>query len=132
MVSTVSDTFTLQLASSIKSHKLWCQARALLLPVLQSGKISGSKLIHYFSGQLAVFGFWACLPPDNILSDFQTGIGAAADTILDTEQLISLTRTALVDTISSPQGSVGGVITASEVHELLTNIHEILDNAVSK
>ena len=56
------------------------------------------------------------LPPDNItlnpankridqsLSDFQTGIIAAAPATLDTEQLISHTRTAVVDTIASLQG----------------------------
>ena len=31
--------FKLQLTSSIKYHKLWCQAKALLLPVPQVGKI---------------------------------------------------------------------------------------------
>ena len=50
------------------------------------------------------------------LSDFQTGIGAVAHATLDTEQLISHTRTALV---ASFQGSDGGVIATSEVHELL-------------
>ena len=38
---------------------------------------------------------------DQTLSDFQTGISAASPAILDTEQLISHTRTALVDTIAS-------------------------------
>ena len=32
-VSTLSDNFKLQLAPSIHTHKLWCQARALLAPV---------------------------------------------------------------------------------------------------
>ena len=36
---TVSDTFRLQLAPSIKCYKLWCQARVLLFLVLQAGKI---------------------------------------------------------------------------------------------
>ena len=61
------------------------------------------------------------------LSDFQTGIGTAGNNTLDTEQLISDSRTALVDTISSLQGSDGGVIAGLEVHELL-----ILDNTMSK
>ena len=39
----------LQLAPSIKSCKLWCQAGALLWPVPQAGKMSASKLIYYFS-----------------------------------------------------------------------------------
>ena len=37
---------------------------------------------------------------------------AAAYTTLDTEQLISCTRAALVDRVASPQGSDGGVIAA--------------------
>ena len=83
-------------------------------------------------------------PPDNItlnstnrkvdqsLSDFQTGIGAAAHAILDTEQLISHLRVALVDTLSCLPDSEGGVIPVSEVHELLLKVHNILDNVVSK
>ena len=37
-----------------------------------------------------------------------------------------------MDNIASLQVSDGGVIAASEVHELLTKIHDILDNAMSK
>ena len=107
-------------------------------------KMSTSKLIHYFSSHPAAFGFWACTPPDNItlnsanrkvdqsLSDFQTGIGAAADVTLDTEQLISHLQDALVDTLSSLPEAEGDVIPLSEVHELLLQIHDILDKAVSK
>ena len=68
---------------------------------------------------------------DQNLSYFQTGIGAAAYTTLDTEQLLFHTRTVLIDIIASLQGSDGGVITASEVHELPTKIHDILASAVS-
>ena len=50
----------------------------------------------------------------------------------DMEQLISGIRVALVDTFSSLPGSEGGVIPVSELHELLTKVHDILDNAVSK
>ena len=53
-------------------------------------------------------------------------------TTLDTEQIISHTGTALVDTFASLEGLEGGVIAASEVHELFTKIHDILDNALSK
>ena len=60
------------------------------------------------------------------------GIGVAADATLNTEQLISHTRVTLVDTISSLQDPERGVISVSEVHELLTKIHEILDSAMSK
>ena len=65
------------------------------------------------------------------LSDFQTGIGTAAYATLDMEQLISHTRTALVDTTTSLQGSDGGVIATLEKHELLTKIYDTFDNAVS-
>ena len=91
----------------------------------------------------AVLGSWASSPPDNItlicvnkkidqsLSGFQTDTGAAAQATLDTEQLISHTRAALIDTILS-MGSDGAVSDASEVHELLNKIHDILDSTVSK
>ena len=59
----------------------------------------------------------------------QTGIAAATHATLDTEQLISHTRTALVDTITCIQGSKGELIPVSE---LLSKIHDTLDNAVSK
>ena len=65
-VSTFSDTSKLQLASSIRSHKLWCQARALLSPVSLATKMSASKLIHYFSSHPAAFGFHSSTLPDNI------------------------------------------------------------------
>ena len=65
-VSTISDTSKLQLAPSIRTHKLWCQARALLAPVSLATKMSASKLIHYFSSHPAAFGFQASTPPDNI------------------------------------------------------------------
>ena len=67
-----------------------------------------SKLIHNFSSHLAAFKFWSFTPPDNItltlanrkadqnLSDFQTGIGATVHATLDTEQLISHLRVALL------------------------------------
>ena len=99
-----------QLAPSIRTRKLWYQARALLTPVSLATKMSASKLIHYFSSHPAAFGFWASTPPDNIslnsanrkvdqsLSDFQTGLGATAHATLDTEQLISHLQVALVDT----------------------------------
>ena len=114
------------------------------MPVPQSGKMSASKLVHYFSGHPAAFGFWGSLPPNNItlnpankrtdqaISDFQTGIGTAAYATLDTEQLISHIRTTLVDTTASLPGSNSGINTASEVHELLIKIHDILDSAMSK
>ena len=45
---------------------------------------------------------------------------------------MSHTRNALVDAIASLQTSDGGIIAASEVHELLTKIQDILENVVSK
>ena len=64
LVGTIYDTFKPQLAPGIKCHTLWCQARTLLLPVPQAGKMLASELIHYFSSHPAAFGFWASLPPD--------------------------------------------------------------------
>ena len=100
-VSPISDHSILQLAPSIKSHKLWCLARDLLLHVPQAGKMSTSMLICFFSSHPAAFCSQSSLPSDNITlnpsnkridqspSDFQTGIGAAANATLDAEQLFS-------------------------------------------
>ena len=143
-VSTLCDNSKLPLAPSIQTHKMWCQARALLAPVSLATKMSTSKLIHYFSSHPAAFGFWALIALDNIilnsanrkadqsLSDFQTGVGAAAHATLDMEHLISCLWVALVDTLSSLPDAEAGVILVSEVHELLLKIHDILDKAVSK
>ena len=144
LVSTLSDNSKPQLALSIHTHKLWCQARILLAPVSPATKMSATKLIHFFSSHPDAFGFWASIPPDNIslnsanrkvdqsLSDFQTGLSATAHAILDTEQLIFCLQVALVDTFSSLREAEGDVIPVSEVHELLLQIHSILDKAVSK
>ena len=106
--------------------------------------MAASRLIHYFSSHMAASGFQASSSHNNIsmnpgnkktyqcLSDFQTGICAAAHATLDTEQLISCTRASLVDAIASLQGSDGRVISVLGVHELLTKIHDILGSAVSK
>ena len=143
-VSTISDTSKPQLAPSIHTHKLWCQARALLAPVSLATKMSAPKLICYFSSHPAAFGFQASTPPDIIslnsanrkvdqsLSDFQTGLGATAHATLDTEQLISHLQVALVDTLSSLPEAEGDYIPVSEVHALPLQIHGILDKAVSK
>ena len=69
---------------------------------------------------------------DQSHSDFQTGVGATAHAILDTEQLISCLQVALVDTFSSLPEAEGDVIPVSEVLELLLRIYGILDKAVSK
>ena len=60
--STVSDTSNQQLAPSIKSCMLWHWARAPLLPVLQAGRTSASKLIWYFSSypnSILILSFFA-------------------------------------------------------------------------
>ena len=57
----------------------------------------------------------------------QTGVDAAAHATLDTEQLISYLRVALLDTLSSLPDSEGGSIPVSEVHKLLLMVHNILD-----
>ena len=143
-VSILSDISKPQLAPSIRTHKLWCQSRALLAPVSLATKMSASKLICYFSSHPATFGFWVCIPPDNItlnsanrkadqyLSDFQTDVGATAHANLDMEQLISHFQVVLVDTLSSLPEAGRGVIPVSEVCELLLRIHDILDKVVSK
>ena len=107
-------------------------------------RMSASKLIHYFSSHPEVIRFWSSTPPDNItltsanrkayrsLSDLQTGVGAAAHATLDTEQLISHLRVALIDTLSSQPDAEGGVIPVSGVCELLLKVYVILDIAVSK
>ena len=69
---------------------------------------------------------------DQSLSNFQTGVGAAAHATLDTEQLISHLQVTLFDTLSSLPEAEGDVIPVSEVCELLPQIHGILDKAVSK
>ena len=114
------------------------------MPVPQVGKMSAYRLNFYLFIYPAPHGFQASLLPDNIILnpankktdkshfDFQTGIGIAVHATLDTKQVISHTRTALVDTIASLLGSDGGMITAFEMHELLSKIHDILDSAVSR
>ena len=84
------------------------------------------------------------LPPDNFslnpannrtdqsLSDFQTDIGVATHASLDTEQHISCTRAALLDTVASMMGSGGWIISVSEVHKPLITSHYILDSALPK
>ena len=144
LVSTLSDNSKLQLAPSIRSHKLWFQARVLLVPVSLAAKMSTSKLIHYFSSHPEVYRFQSSTVPDNItltsanrkadqsLSDFHIGVDAAAHATLDSEQLISHLRIALFDTLSSLPNSKGGIIPVSEVCELLLKVHNTLTNAVSK
>ena len=129
LVSTVSDTCKPHLAPSIRSCKLWCQARELLSPVSLATQMFASKLIHYFSNHPSAFGFQSSAPPDNFtlnpanrkadqnLSEFWTAIGAAAHATLNMEQLISCIRIALVDTVSPLSYAEGGVILVSEVHE---------------
>ena len=48
------------------------------------------------------------------------------------EWLIYCLRDALVDSISSLPDAEGGVISVSEVLELLLKVHDILDNTVLK
>ena len=66
LVSTLSDNSKPQLAPSIQTCKLWCQARALLAPVSLATKMSASKLICYFPSHTAAFEFQASTPLENI------------------------------------------------------------------
>ena len=107
-------------------------------------KMLASKLIHYFSSHPADFRFQSLTPLNNItltsanrkvdqsLSNLQTGVGAAAHSTLDTDQLISCLRVALLHTLSSLPGSEGGIIPVSEVYELLLKAQDILNSAVSQ
>ena len=52
-----SDNSKPQLAPTIQTCKLWCQARALLAPVSLTTKMLASKLIRYFTSHPAAFGF---------------------------------------------------------------------------
>ena len=104
--------------------------------------MSPSKLIHYFSSHPVAFGIQASslshnitLNPVNKKTDhslsFQAGIGAAAHATLDTECLILIPELHLLIPLTL-QDSDGGMNQVSEVHKLLTKIHDILDNVVSK
>ena len=105
-VSTLFDNSKPQLNPSLGSHKLWCQARALLAPVPLATKMSASKLICYFSSHPAAFRFQSSTPLDNItsanrkvdqsLSDLQTGVG------LDSKLFILVLRK-LLDTYKQPE-----------------------------
>ena len=99
-----------------------------------------SKLIPYFASHPATFVFQVSLPAENIMlnpankktDQNETGIGAAAYAIFDTEQFHCHTSTVLVDTIASVQGSNVGDIGVSEVLELPAKVPDILDSVVSK
>ena len=96
------------------------------------------KLIHHISSNPAAFGFWASFSPDKVILNpvnkrtVQCLAASVAHATLDMEQLISHARTVLVDLIASLQDSYGGVIAASEVHELHIKIHDFLDSALYK
>ena len=77
-LSTFSDNSKLQLTPNIRTHKLWCQARALLAPVSLATKMSASKLIFYFSSHPKPLDFGP--PLHQIISPW----------ILPTGKLISL------------------------------------------
>ena len=79
------------------------------------------------------FQFQSSSPPGFItLNPANKKTDQTLSTPLDMEQLIYHTRIALVDTIASLQDSAWGMIPIAEMHELLTKINDILDNAVCK
>ena len=59
LVSNNSDNSRLKPATKIKYYNLWFQARTLLLPVPQAGKMSASMLILHFHNHPVEFGLWA-------------------------------------------------------------------------
>ena len=69
---------------------------------------------------------------DQSLSEFQTNISVAFYAPVETEQLISHTTTAVIDTITFLQGSEGVVIPLPKPYEFHNDIHDILDGDVSK
>ena len=64
---------------------------------------------------------------DQCPSTFRTGISAAAHATLEIEQLTFDIRTAIVDTVTSLQGSDREDIKVSEEQDVLNKIHDILD-----
>ena len=138
--SIVSCTSKLQLPSSITSHKLWCQARGLLKSVLLARQMSVSILLHYFLSHPAAFGFRASSTNDIILnpaykktdqsiSNFHT---RSCSLHFGYRTTYFPHKNCIIKTITSIQGFDGCFIPGSEVHEFLTKIRAILDNAVSK
>ena len=67
-----------------------------------------------------------------LIREFLSNIGTAAHTTSDAEQVIYHTRTALVDTIASPQVLMEGLFQIQKCIKLLTKICDIQDNAVPK
>ena len=66
------------------------------------------------------------------LSDVQRCADVATHATLEAEELVSHTKTVIVDTITSLHGSDGQDILVSEVLDLVNKIHGIVDKAVSK
>ena len=89
--------------------------------------LNSSPQLHWITSPCLLLTGWPIS-----LSDLQTGDGAAAHATLDTEQLISCLRVALLDNLSYLSDSEGGIIPVSEVHDLLLKVHDILVMAVSK
>ena len=67
---------------------------------------------------------------DESLSEFQRALVQLLMPFSVQSSSISYIRVSHVDTISSLYDSEKGVISFSEVHELLTKIHDILDSAM--
>ena len=107
------------------------------------------QLLNLFTVFPAIQQLWASSPPDNMtlypinrlctlpirrlirVLLFRLAL-VQLHVLLWIQQLISHTRTVLVNTIASLQDSDFKVIPVSEVHELLTKINDILDNAIAK
>ena len=69
---------------------------------------------------------------DQSLSDSPTGCSAVAHATVDTEQLISHSRAALVDTVASLLGSNDGMIAALKCMNYLLRLMTFWECAVSK
>ena len=117
------------------------QTREFCLPVLQVGKLSTSKLIH-FSSHPAVFGFWASFLPDDITLNpankkidqsfwFSHWLWWCCSCYFRHRAAYFLYQTCSC-WYSYLSSRYSWVIAASEVHKLLTRFHDILDTAKSK
>ena len=68
---------------------------------------------------------------DQSLLDFKTGISAAVHATTVIDQLMSYMWNAIMDSFTSFQDSDRIVIPILETHDLQSNIHDLLDKAVS-
>ena len=110
-VSTISESFKLKLAPSIKPHKLF-----IIFPVIQWAVDSGISSYHITS-------FWMLLIRKLIsLIDIYTGIGAAAHATFEVDQTIKWDQPTLI--LSSPYRVLKGML--SQFHRFVTYMGRVM------